>query len=155
MHFEGEVRAEWLKHDGDDRRMRLLEQFVFVDDNGQRWVAEVNDEVDGASIPRFLWTVAGSPFVGDYRRASVIHDVECQRKLRPSKDVHQMFYEAMRCDGVPDDTALKFYTAVRLFGPRWEVTPAGEVRVFAATARVRPGVTFEQVSSVLDAVLDE
>lgn len=155
MHFEGEVQAEWLRHEGDDRRMRLLAPFAFVDDGGTRWVAPAGDEIDGASIPRFLWTLAGGPFVGDYRRASVLHDVACQRRTAPSKDVHRMFYEAMRCDEVPDEIALKFYTAVRLFGPRWEVGPGGETRVFAATAGVRPGITIDEVSAALDAVLDE
>lgn len=155
MHFEGEVQAQWLRHDDDDRRMLLLAPFVFVDDAGTRWVAEPGDEIDGASIPRFLWTVGGSPFVGDYRRASVIHDVECQKRRRPSKDVHRMFYEAMRCDNVPEDVALKFYTAVRLFGPKWELAPSGEVLLFAATPGVRPGISFSEVSSALDVILDE
>ena len=29
--FEGQVRTEWLREAGADRRMRLLEDFVFVD----------------------------------------------------------------------------------------------------------------------------
>jgi hypothetical protein len=155
MHFEGEVHAEWLRHAGDDRRMRLLRPFVFVDDDGTRWIAEAGDQIDGASIPEFLWTVAGSPFIGDYRRATVIHDVACQKRLRPSKEVHRMFYFAMRCDSVPEDVAIKFYTAVRLFGPRWEIGPLGEARVSASAAGVPPGLDFDRVSSALDVILDD
>ena len=63
--------------------------------------------------------IVGTPFVGDYRRATVVHDVACQDKTRPHEEVHYMFYEAMLCDGVPDEQAFLMYTAVRLFGPKW------------------------------------
>ena len=154
-HFEGEVQTQWLTADEPNRQMRLLAPFVFVDQKGERWVANIGDVIDGASIPRILWTVAGSPFVGDYRRASVLHDVACDQKTRPSKDVHRMFYEAMRADNVPEEQALEFYTAVRLFGPHWEVTPAGTVKSFSARARVRPGVTFKDIEAALDSILTD
>ena len=54
--FEGEVRTQWLRHRGPDRRMKLLEDFAFVDDNGVRWEAPAGSVVDGASIPEFLWS---------------------------------------------------------------------------------------------------
>jgi hypothetical protein len=155
MHFEGEVRTEWLVHEGDDRQMRLLEAFAFVDDQGLRWEAAPGDVIDGASIPRFLWTISGSPFVGDYRRASVLHDVACQRRERPSKDVHRMFYDAMRAEGMSTDDAMKYYTAVRLFGPRWELDAQGRVRTYSARARVRPSLTFAELEAALDTVLEE
>ncbi len=119
--FIGEVHTEWLKNSGDDRQMRLLQDFVFVDAYGTEWVAPTGHRIDGASIPSILWSLSGSPFVGDYRRASVIHDVYCVTKSRPHRAVHKMFYEAMLCDGVDLLEARKFYTAVRLFGPTWRV----------------------------------
>ncbi len=66
-----------------------------------------------------------------------------------------MFYEAMRTDGVDEGKALKFYAAVRLFGPSWTLGPGGEVLVFAAIAEPRPQLTFEQVEQSLDVVLLE
>ena len=155
MHFEGDVRTEWLRHQGDDRRMRLLEPFVFTDSKGVRWVAEAGDVIDGASIPTELWAIVGSPFVGDYRRASVLHDVACQRRPASSKTVHRMFYEAMRTDGVDEGTALRFYTAVRLFGPSWSVAPDGHVLVFSSTTTPSPRLTFEQVEQSLDLILPD
>ena len=115
--FTGRVRAEWLS---DGRTMRLLEDVSFLDSYGVRWPAYAGDEVDGASIPRFLWRAAGSPFVGKYRRASVIHDVWCRNQARDSADVHEMFFEAMRADGVRYLQAFFFWLAVRLFGPRFK-----------------------------------
>jgi hypothetical protein len=118
--FEGEVETRWLRHSGRDRDMWLLDDFVFVDSRGVRWPAPSGRTIDGASIPEILWSkVVGTPFVGDYRRATVVHDVACQDKTRPHEEVHYMFYEAMLCDGVPDEQAFLMYTAVRLFGPKW------------------------------------
>ena len=146
-YFEGRVRTEWLHHDGDDRDMLVLEPFAFTDSTGVRWTAGAGDLVNGASIPRIFWTLVGSPFVGDYRRASVLHDVACRKKTGVSRDVHRMFYEAMRADGVDGDTALKMYTAVRLFGPNWERSQTGELRLMAAPAAT---ASFAQVQAAID-----
>lgn len=76
--FSGEPRAVWLTQDGtEDRKMRLIEKFWFRDPKGRLWKADENDKVDGASIPRALWTLVGSPYTGDYRRASIVHDRAC------------------------------------------------------------------------------
>ncbi|HUG21488.1 DUF1353 domain-containing protein [Piscinibacter sp.] len=151
--FEGEVRTEWLIHAGPDRRMRLLEDFAFVDSRGQRWVAPAGSVIDGGSIPRILWAVAGSPYAGDYRRASVLHDVACVRRTGRSKDVHRMFYEAMICDGADHSQALEFYTAVRLFGPDW---PDSEHYAGLAPSQAAPPPrSIEEVEAALDAVLGE
>ena len=124
-YFEGDVRTLWLVEgevgdDGPDRRMQVLEDFAFVDPNGVRWLAPAGSKIDGASIPRMLWSIAGDPFIGPYRRASVLHDVACDDRTRPSKVVHRMFYDAMVADGTGEAQAVEFYTAVRLFGPHWD-----------------------------------
>jgi hypothetical protein len=154
-HYEGEVRVEWLRHVGEDRSMKLLEEFAFVDDRGVRWVAPAGSVIDGASIPEMLWSAAnGTPYVGDYRRATVLHDVACVERNRPSADVHRMFYDAMITDGVSKARALKMYTAVRLFGPHWILqTPRGaaEPRAFS----VEPELQIDEVEDALDRVLGE
>ena len=114
--FVGTVKAEWLD---DGRKMRLLEDFAYVDQWDHRWNAPKNWVVDGASIPRFAWTIIGGPFEGKYRNASVVHDVECDRKQSAWEDVHEMFYNAMRAAGVSEIRAKIMYAAVYHFGPRW------------------------------------
>jgi hypothetical protein len=74
-HYVGEVVTKWLRHDGDDRLMQLRENFTFVESRDQMWTAPAGLIFDGTSIPRALWTVFGDPFIGDYRRAAVIHDL--------------------------------------------------------------------------------
>ena len=124
--FEGQVTAIWLRHAGKDRDMRLTTDFAFIDSRGVCWDAPAGRIINGASIPEILWSsVVGTPYVGDFRRASVVHDVACDDKTRPHEEVHYMFYEAMLCDGVPEDRAVLMYTAVRLFGPKW---PAREAK---------------------------
>ncbi len=114
--FTNTVKVEWLE---DGRFMRLLETVDFIDSQGKRWTARKGSVIDGASIPRFAWRVIGSPFVGKYRRASVIHDVYCVNRSQPAQAVHDMFREAMLADGVSKTKAFAMYQAVDKFGPRW------------------------------------
>ena len=151
--FQGEVQTQWLKEPGEDRNMRLLAPFAFADSHGNVWHAHPGDEINGASIPAFLWSLVGSPYTGDYRRASVLHDVACRKRTRPSKEVHRMFFEAMLSDGVPKHMALQFYTAVRLFGPNWSIDADGITRTYSSEATVRPDIGIDEVEAVLDAVL--
>ena len=76
-HFVGEVVAKWLRHDADDRLMQLREDFTFVESREYVWTAPAGFIFDGTTIPRALWTLFGDPFIGDYRRAAVIHDLHC------------------------------------------------------------------------------
>jgi hypothetical protein len=115
--FKGDVIVKWR---ADGRTMKLLEDFSFIDARGTTWQAPAGSIVDGASIPRILWPLVGTPFAGKYRRASVLHDIACQERTRPWKKVHKMFYQAMRADKTPKSTAKQFYQAVQLFGPRWD-----------------------------------
>ena len=120
--FEGDVETKWLVHGHHDRDMKLIKPFTFIDKNGRKWTAPRDFEVDGASIPRPLWATFGSPYVGDFRRASVVHDYYCKPEHHDgatSAEVHRMFYEAMLCDGVNPVKAWTMYQGVRVGGPRW------------------------------------
>lgn len=85
---------------------------------------------DGASIPRWLWSVAGSPFTGRYVPAAFVHDYLCQVGLegKPEAswaDTHKIFYEAMLDNGCPKHGlkgAVAKYRAVRIgmFFKRWK-----------------------------------
>jgi hypothetical protein len=76
-HYVGDVVTKWLRHDGDDRLMQLRENFTFVASPYNTWTAPAGFIFDGTTIPRALWTIFGDPFIGDYRRAAVIHDLLC------------------------------------------------------------------------------
>ncbi|MCP4127739.1 MAG: DUF1353 domain-containing protein [Gammaproteobacteria bacterium] len=115
--FSGPVRVEWLED--DPRKMQLLEELWYKDKSGRLWHAERGSIIDGASIPRFFWRVIGSPFVGKYRRPSVIHDVYCDNHLRPHQEVHDVFDEMMEVENVSDHKRASMFNAVDKFGPKW------------------------------------
>lgn len=121
MVFKGEVKTEWVN---DGRQMKLLEDIVYTDSNNKVWIAHTGLIFDGASIPRFMWRVIGSPFVGKYRRAAIIHDQYYTYGLEghpveSRKDTDKMFLEAMEELGVSWWKRKMMYRAVRWFGPKW------------------------------------
>lgn len=138
-HYVGTVQAEWLP---DGRGMRLIAPLTFVDPLGSNWLAPSGSVVDGASIPRFAWSITGGPFEGKYRDASVIHDVACAEKKRPWPKVHQVFYDAMVASGVDGTAAKVMYAAVFHFGPRWPTKPPGGV--LGGAVDVPPPVTMTE-----------
>ena len=116
-YYVGDVETRW---DSDGRTMTLLSELRYVDPNGEAWVAPAGSVVDGASIPRALWSVMGGPFEGKYRNASVLHDVSYDQHNRPWSECDRMFYNAMRCSGVgPIEAKTMFYSLYR-FGRHWK-----------------------------------
>lgn len=114
--FSGEPEARWLTEAAPDRDMILIEAFWFQDAKGRRWDAPAGSKVNGASIPRFLWAVIGSPYTGDYRRASIVHDVACDAAVGDSaarRVADKMFYEACREGGCSRWAATVLYIGVR------------------------------------------
>ncbi|MEW7988611.1 MAG: DUF1353 domain-containing protein [Candidatus Thiodiazotropha sp.] len=151
--FDGKVVAEWLEGNGPDREMKLKEDFTFVDQNGKQWIVTKGAKVDGASIPWVFWRIVGPPFVGDYRRASVVHDFYCDNKSESWQDVHKMFYDASIAGGVPETKAKIMYAAVYAGGPRWETAESlMEKGIFgAAEDFVRePIISNEKLDNAVD-----
>jgi hypothetical protein len=100
--------------------MTLLNELRYTDPQGAVWIASAGSQVDGASIPRSLWTIMGGPFEGRYRNASVLHDVAYDKKDRPWQECDRMFYNAMRCSGVGAVEAGTIYYALYKFGRHWK-----------------------------------
>ena len=120
-HFIGRVVTEWLPDCQDGRKVQLLEDFAFVDKRGEVFEIPAGTVVDGKSIPPILWgSILGSPFTGVSRIASVPHDYECVKRVRPWKQVHRMFYEACMCAGTDETLAAQMRRAVWHHGPRWD-----------------------------------
>jgi hypothetical protein len=105
--------------DGNGRDFTVLNQFRYVDPGDTTWIVPAGVKVNGASIPRFLWTIVGSPWTGRYRRASVVHDYFYTREKYGSDKIHRVFYDAMITDGVGQFQAGSMYYAVVRFNPRW------------------------------------
>lgn len=116
--FSGEPRTLWLTEKGSDRGMELTEGFWFRDRAGRQWDAAKGTRIDGATIPRALWTWVGSPYTGDYRRASVVRDVACvaagSGDSPARRKADRMFYEACRAGGCSIRQSIILYVGVRI-----------------------------------------
>jgi hypothetical protein len=116
--FSGEPKTLWLTEKESDRGMRLIEAFWFRDRAGRQWDAAKGAKIDGATIPRALWTWVGSPYTGDYRRASVVHDVACvaagSGDSPARRKADRMFYEACRAGGCSVQQSIILYVGVRI-----------------------------------------
>lgn len=114
-HFSGNPRTEWLTDPySPDRDMRLLEDFSYTDPSGKVWLAPAGSVINGASIPRALWSSVGSPYTDDYRNASVVHDVACDDASIPRKNADVMFYNACLTGGCSKSQAALLYAGVRI-----------------------------------------
>ena len=114
--FSGNPVLEMLP---DGRNMKLLEDFSFADTE-RIWTAPAGCVINGISIPRPLWVLMGSPYVGKGRYAAVLHDYYCQIRQDPYVDIHRMFYNACIIAGVPMAKAGLMYEALLHFGIRWD-----------------------------------
>ena len=112
------VQADWMPNARD---MRLSKPVAFIDPNGHIWRAATGRVVDGMSSPRLLWRIQ-PPFVGRGREGSVIHDVACVDKLRPSSEVHWVFWCAMRARRMSPWEAWWRWAGTRVRGPRFRGT---------------------------------
>ncbi len=102
--------------------MTLLNELRYTDPKGVVWIAPAESQVDGASIPKSLWSIMGGPFEGRYRNASVLHDVSYDQHNRPWQECDLMFYNAMRCSGVGPVEAGTMYYSLYKFGRHWNYT---------------------------------
>ena len=116
-YYDGDPVTKW---NPDGRTMTLLTELRYTDPHGDIWVAPIGSVVDGASIPRYLWSIMGGPFEGQYRNASVLHDVAYGQHKRPWQDCDRMFYYAMRCSGVGVVEAKTMFYALYKFGHHWK-----------------------------------
>jgi hypothetical protein len=116
-YYTGDPVTRW---NPDGLTMTLLSELRYTDPHGIVWVAPVGSTVNGASIPRSLWSLMGGPFEGKYRDASVLHDVSYEQHKRPWQDCDRMFYNAMRCSGVSAVEAKTMFYALYRFGHHWK-----------------------------------
>ena len=97
----------------------LAEDFYFPAQVGE-WDVTVHVrpgfETDGASIPRLLWRVLGSPYDPDVMAAAIAHDAMYRGEIVPRADADAAFLALMAENGVAKPRRLLLWTGVRLFG---------------------------------------
>lgn len=126
--------TEWVVEVGEDIHMALMRPFFYEDPHAHSWKAEAGYRTDGATIPRALWTVVGSPYTGNYRRAAIVHDVACDDAGNDSgrrRAADRMFYHACRAGGCGVRQSIILYLGVRIGGiwplvPQWSALAISE-----------------------------
>lgn len=104
---------------------RLFSSLRFKNDDGSITSIPAGFVTEGASIPRGLWSLVGSPFTGNYIEGAIIHDyrywlaLTAKRPIGTRKEADDIFLKTMIFYGTPEREAKLKYWAVRLFGPRW------------------------------------
>jgi Protein of unknown function (DUF1353) len=130
----------------------LKYNFGYVDSTGTGWQTNAGDKTDGASIPEWAQPHVGGQFENEFIRAAVIHDHYCNRHVRPWRDTHRVFYDALLASQVPKPKALLMYYAVYLGGPKWveliqgRPCPVGDRCIERATAFTKPVDTERKTS---------
>jgi hypothetical protein len=93
--------------------MYELDRSVIVEGNlipkGFKW--------DGASIPRILWRLIGTPFSPAFMAPSMVHDYLYTKPGKMSrKEIDKLFLKLLIHNGVGGNLAKTIYTGVRLGG---------------------------------------
>ncbi|MGJ8570503.1 MAG: DUF1353 domain-containing protein [Hoeflea sp.] len=98
---------------------KLGDNFGFVDSGNTGWEAAKGLLTDGASIPPWAQPLVGAPFEKSFIKAAIIHDHYCDRHVRPWRQTHKVFHEALLKSGVTPGKAGIMYFAVMIGGPKW------------------------------------
>ena len=97
----------------------IANDFKYVDPNNTVWLTKKGDVTDGASIPVWARPFIGEPFDRNFIKAAVIHDHYCDRNVRPWRDTHRVFYDALITSKLNKIKAKLMYYAVYFGGPKW------------------------------------
>lgn len=97
----------------------IKNDFRYKDPTAVEWLTKAGDKTDGASIPPWAQPFVGQPFDKMFIKAAVIHDHYCDRHVRPWRQTHRVFYDALVETGVGIAKSKLMYYAVYLFGPKW------------------------------------
>ncbi len=71
---------------------------------------------DGSSIPRIFWVSIGSPFLPEFRAASIIHDFLYSEGTGDRKEADKMYRDILKDNGVVWWRRNIQYIILRMFG---------------------------------------
>lgn len=94
----------------------ILSEDKTVESLGYRVTIKKGFDFDGASIPKWLWSIYGSPLNGNYVVASLIHDgLYASQKVTKSVS-DKVFLDVMKQSNVGYIKRTSMYLAVKMFG---------------------------------------
>lgn len=100
----------------NDEEYALVAEYTTQLPNGDYLLVFPDFIYDGASIPRCLWSIIGSPFTGTHSRAAFIHDVLYAAELYDRSTCDWLFLELMQACGTSWWKRNAMWSAVRSGG---------------------------------------
>ena len=94
----------------------ILLEDVVVESLGYKITVKKEFDFDGASIPKWLWSIYGSPLNGNYVVASLIHDGLYASQLVSKMVADNIFLDLMKQSKVGYVKRTSMYLAVKVFG---------------------------------------
>lgn len=94
----------------------ILSKDMTVESLGYSVTVKKGFDFDGASIPKWLWSIYGSPLNGNYVMASLIHDGLYASQLVSKSLSDMIFLDIMKQSNVGYIKRTSMYLAVKLFG---------------------------------------
>lgn len=113
MGFKGNVLVEFTSD--INSTSKLLGEIEF---ENHKYVVKVKTgmSTDGASIPRFLWAIIGSPYVGKYRKSAILHDGLYRSQKLSKLDSDILFLDMMKSQNVNIIKRYIIFLGVIMFG---------------------------------------
>ena len=99
-----------------DDNVFILFEDVVVESLGYSITVKKGFDFDGASIPKWLWSIYGSPLNGNYVVASLIHDGLKKKKKVSKSAADKIFLDIMKQSNVGYIKRTSMYLAVKMFG---------------------------------------
>ena len=99
-----------------DDNVFILFEDVVVESLGYSVKVKKGFDFDGASIPKWLWSIYGSPLNGNYVVASLIHDGLYASQKVSKRVSDKIFLDIMKQSNVGYIKRTSMYLAVTLFG---------------------------------------
>lgn len=97
-----------------DAVYEVVEDYEITYKNYIIWIPKFF-QYDGASIPRLLWPVIGSPFNPKYMKAAAVHDWLYHTHQVDRGTADEIFYKILLANKVGPNTAQSMYDGVRMF----------------------------------------
>ena len=113
-----ELPTTQLLPGGTKRKLVKPFSYYIKKKGGDTIVVPAGFITDGASIPRFAWSIIGGPMSGKYVAAAILHDWLYHIQTFSRKKSDLIFLKAMAVLGVTRLKRKTIYWAVRI-GGRW------------------------------------
>lgn len=118
---KGQVSLDWVRRENHTDIYCVAEPIHYSNALGETQTIPAGFETDGASIPRCLWWLFGSPLESHYMLAAVVHDYHCVQAWKEGNYYRRvvadsLFRYLLSCHKVSYLHAASMYAAVRWWG---------------------------------------